>query len=210
MSRSSTAPLGRPSGAQPETLVADAFAQHQTELFAFLRARTRDSEAANDLLSEAFLRLSREVAEGRAPLQLRPWLFRVCANLSVSRARNRAVADAWLDQQRRAEGRREAAASPEAIVLDHERLLAVRAVVDRLGPDARTAILMTADGFAGTEIADAIGRTDVATRALLCPARRRARSQLTHGDSGRDEGTGMRRRVLDPLLQSSEVGVASG
>jgi DNA-directed RNA polymerase specialized sigma24 family protein len=48
-----------------------------------------------------------------------------------------------------------------------------------LTPDARTALMLAAHGFTGHEIAEAIGRSDLATRSLLCRARLRLREQLT-------------------------------
>jgi len=48
--------------------------------------------------------------------------------------------------------------------------------------DARTCLLMAANGFSGREIADAIGRSELATRALICRARIRLRESLTEAD----------------------------
>ena len=42
---------------------------------------------AEDLLQEAFLRLTREVRADRTPDNVRAWLYRVGANLAVSRGR---------------------------------------------------------------------------------------------------------------------------
>ncbi len=46
----------------------------------------------------------------------------------------------------------------------------------------RTALLLAANGFSGAEIAAAIGRSDCATRALMCRARLKLRSRLVGGD----------------------------
>jgi DNA-directed RNA polymerase specialized sigma24 family protein len=47
-----------------------------------------------------------------------------------------------------------------------------------LATDARTALLLSADGFSGEEIAAAIGRSHAATRTLLTRARIRVRLAL--------------------------------
>lgn len=57
-----------------------------------LLALTRDPSIADDLVSEAFLRLALELHAGRAPNDARAWLYRVGANLVVSRARRASVA----------------------------------------------------------------------------------------------------------------------
>ena len=69
-----------------------AWTDHHAEVYAFLVRTTRDPEVAEDLLSEAYLRLTREVRAGRAPDNTRAWLYRVGANLAVSRGRRLSAA----------------------------------------------------------------------------------------------------------------------
>ena len=52
-------------------------------------------------------------------------------------------------------------------------------MLGELGADARTALLMAANGFNGLEIADAIGRSPNATRTLMCRSRLQLRARLT-------------------------------
>ena len=54
----------------------------------------------------------------------------------------------------------------------------VRRTLDAMSPDSRTALLLAANGFSGREIAHALGRTELATRALLCRARTHLRETL--------------------------------
>jgi DNA-directed RNA polymerase specialized sigma24 family protein len=63
-------------------------------------------------------------------------------------------------------------------VLEHERRSALEAALAELGDDARTALLMAANGFSGLEIAEAIGRTGLATRSMMCRARLQLRERL--------------------------------
>ncbi len=74
-------------GALAEAAIATAWSDHHEELYAFLVRTTRDPETAEDLLAEAFLRLTREVRADRTPDHIRAWLYRVAANLAMSRAR---------------------------------------------------------------------------------------------------------------------------
>src|SRR5262245_11741453 len=157
--------------------VADAFESYAAELYSFLRRSTRDERAAEDLLQETFLRLTKEVDAGRTPEQLRGWLYRVASNLVVSRGRRSTTAFAWMT----AHGRQEVGGvvdSPEAQVLARERRSGLDAVLSTLPAEARTALLLSANGFSGEEIAAAIGRSHGATRTLLSRARVRVRIAL--------------------------------
>ena len=44
--------------------------------------------------------------------------------------------------------------------------------------DDRTALMLAAHGFSGREIAAALGRSELATRSLICRARIRLRERL--------------------------------
>jgi RNA polymerase sigma-70 factor, ECF subfamily len=157
--------------------VASAFEAYHAELYSFLRRSTRDERAAEDLLQETFLRLTREVDAGRTPEHLRGWLYRVASNLAVSRGRRYTTAFAWMNQHGR-ESIGGAVDSPEVHVLARERRSGLDAVLATLPAEARTALLLSADGFTGEEIAAAIGRSHGATRTLLSRARVRVRHAL--------------------------------
>ncbi|HMJ81385.1 MAG TPA: sigma factor-like helix-turn-helix DNA-binding protein, partial [Candidatus Dormibacteraeota bacterium] len=52
----------------------------------------------------------------------------------------------------------------------------------------RLALLLAAQGQSGREIAAALGRTESATRTILCRARRRLRDELARGARQTDGG----------------------
>jgi RNA polymerase sigma-70 factor (ECF subfamily) len=149
-----------------------AYEEHADALRGFLAATVRDPAEAEDLLHEAFVRLLTEIAAGRAPDHPRAWLFRVATNLATSRARRRGVA------ARRASEllQRDVAPSPEEQLLEREAALAVHLRLANLPDDARLALLLAAHGFSGAEIARRIGRSELATRSLLCRHRGRLRA----------------------------------
>jgi RNA polymerase sigma-70 factor (ECF subfamily) len=157
--------------------VTAAFELYHAELYSFLRRSTRDEAAAEDLLQEAFLRLTKEVDAGRTPDHLRGWLYRVASNLAISRGRRRVTALDWMSRY----GRRAAEEtfdSPETDILARERSSALDAAMATLPAETRTALLLSADGFTGEEIAEAIGRSHGATRTLLSRARVQVRFEL--------------------------------
>jgi RNA polymerase sigma factor (sigma-70 family) len=148
---------------------------HHRELANFVRALERDPRAAEDIVGETFVRLIDAVRHGRVPDQPRAWLHRVAANLVIDGGRRRTVVTRFLG---RLVDHRTAPAADESVLRDESR----REVWDALAtlsPDARTALMLAAHGFSGHEIAEAIGRSDLATRSLLCRARLRLREQLT-------------------------------
>ena len=63
-------------------------------------------------------------------------------------------------------------------MLARERRSTLDAVLATLPAEARTALLLSADGFSGEEIAAAIGRSHGATRTMLSRARVRVRLAL--------------------------------
>ena len=156
--------------------IAAAFETYHAELYGFIRRGTRDEAAAEDLLQDAFLRLAREVSAGRSPDNIRAWLYRVAANLIVSRARRRRTVVDWLSRQGR--GDTGTVAGPEVSILKRERTAEVDGALAGLSSDARTALLLASQGFSGEEIAEAIGRSPAATRAMMCRARVRVRLEL--------------------------------
>jgi DNA-directed RNA polymerase specialized sigma24 family protein len=74
--------------------------------------------------------------------------------------------------------RRPDAESPESELLGRERASTLDAALAALPADARSALLLSAQGFSGEEIATAIGRSHAATRTLLSRARVRVRLAL--------------------------------
>ncbi len=141
---------------------------------------TRDREAAEDLLQETFIRLITETRAGRQPVQVRAWLYRVAANAAISRGRHGSV---WNRLVPRLLDRREPA-SPEGEALRLERDTELHAALAGLTADARAALLLAAQGFTGHEIAESIGRSDSATRTLLCRSRVQLR-QILEAPEGR-------------------------
>ena len=161
--------------ASPVLAIYDA---HHRELASFIGALERDPRAAEDILSETFLRLIEAVRQDRAPDQPRAWLYRVATNLVVDGGRHRTVVTRVLGRlvDRRTEP------PPEESYLRGEMRREVWAALEELSADARIALLLSAHGFSGREIAASLDRTELATRSLICRARLRLRERLGERD----------------------------
>ena len=168
------------SGLDVERIVGSAYLAHGSALRRYLTSVTRDAAAGEDLTQDAFERLTREVRAGRVPDDLGGWLHRVGHNLAMSRGRRISVAD-----------RRQSelvvsgwAPSPESLTVAGEEQHAASVVLDGLGPVDRQALILAAHGYRGAEIAQSIGRSEVATRTLLCRARAKVRTLMLARQTG--------------------------
>lgn len=167
-------------GIELDLIVEQAYATHLGPLQRRLTASTRDSGVAEDLAQEAFLRLITEVRAGRAPDAPGAWLHRVAQNLVMSRGRRLSVA-ARRDCEL---ARPDSPPSPETLAIDAEDGRLLQVALDELGATDRHALLMAAHGYRGSEIARSIGRTDAATRTLLCRARSKVRDRMVAAGAG--------------------------
>lgn len=169
-------------GANADAFVAATWTALNNELFGFLVRNTRDQDAAEDLVQETFLRLTTEVRQGRVPDNVRAWLYRVASNLAISRGRRVATALRWLSRYGAVEGR-STLASPEAGLLSRERTGAMERALDRLPTHARLALTLSGHGLKGHDIAEAIGRSESATRTLMSRARVTLRRHLAEEEA---------------------------
>ena len=159
--------------ASPRTTV-EAYEEEKQRLAAYAYAMTRDRDVAEDLVQESFLRLLQELGSGRAPDNVSAWLFRVCTNLALSRGRRLMVAQRFLQVSRDSD----VAPAVDAEYLQSEENAAVLDALTSLPADAQAALLMAAHGFSGREIAKVIGRSELATRAMMFRSRQKLRDQL--------------------------------
>jgi RNA polymerase sigma-70 factor (ECF subfamily) len=153
---------------------AAAYDEHAGRLRAFAIAATRDGDVADDVVQDAFLRLVVELKAGRQLSNVGGWLYRVCANLIVSRGRRRGVAD----RMRALLIRREEPPSPETQAIESERDRTLALALSRLPADARVSLLLAARGMGAAEIGLVIHRTPSATRTYICRSRVRLRDEL--------------------------------
>ena len=161
--------------ADVERDVATAYDERAAKLRAFAIAATRKGDVADDVVQDAFLRLVVELKAGRTPTNIGGWLYRVCANLIVSRGRRSSVAD----RMRSLMVRRDASRSPEDEALQDERNRDLAIALSRLPAPARVALLLASRGMDSTEIGIAIHKSPGATRTYLCRARVGLRDELS-------------------------------
>ena len=184
---------------EPAALITLAYERYVPELTAYVAQRFGTRLTPEDVVHEAFARLVREAAAGRLPDQTRPWLYRVAHNIAVSDLRRPSASATSIDEP----GVPEPVASSaeceyEGRVVDLDLQRAFRS----LPLDRRTVLLMAADGYSGREIARAVGRSELATRTLLCRSRRAVRELL---DGTGDDALGRGRRPAAAACRTAPI-----
>lgn len=144
--------------------------------YSVLRSRTE----AEDTVQDVFVRVLKHRGSLPAVRDMRVWLVRIAWNLAVdSRRRARAVSmEPEFTEQLAAKSVPADAALGEA-----ERLQRVLAEIERLPGRERKALLLSAvDEMSVAEVAQVMGRSESAVRALVFRARSRLRERL--GEEG--------------------------
>ena len=149
-----------------EAFVVSAYEAHHAEVFAFLARATRDRSLAVEFLRETYQILAMESRSGQAQAPVRHQLYRVASVLVLERKRT--------TKPSARPGRVVAAPAVDSGPgLGAEASTDIDQALAGLSVEARVALLLSADGFHGDEIAVAIAQPPASTRSLLCLARAR-------------------------------------
>jgi len=161
-------------------IVGTAYDVHAASIRRYLTTVTRDATTAEDLTQDAFVRLTVEVRAGRVPDDIGAWLHRVGHNLAMSRGRRVAVAE----RHRGDLAVTSTPASPDVTAIEREGSEAALAAIECLPVAQRRAVVLATYGVDGPEIARLMGRSQGATRTLLCRARARVRASMLAAEAG--------------------------
>jgi len=162
-------------------VIAAAYETHASTIYGLALRSTRDPDLAADITQEAFLRLLTEGRHGRLPDNVGGWLYRTSSNLVISRARRATVARRFMPRllsHDEPEG-------PETIAIGNEGHRELDAALATLSVADRMALVMSAQGATGEEIAGHLGRSHAATRTHLTRARTRLRAAVLWAEATR-------------------------
>ena len=177
--------LKRGEAAAFEEWVAD----RSGEIYGLLFRMTENAEEARDLTQETFLRAFQSISRFRGEADLRTWIYRIAINQARNRWR-------WWRRRRRdstvsldaPQGQTdqpliatlvEASENPEQQTLAHEREVALRAALRKLGVSYReTVILRDIEGFSYEEIAMTLGINVGTVKSRLARGRQELRRRL--------------------------------
>ena len=157
-----------------DAIVAEWYAAESAGLERYVRSLVRDPDEAADVCQEAFVRLVVTARAGHLPDSPGAWIHRVAHNIVVSEARRRRTGERAIERL----ADRETIPSTEDAIVRRERDRHLVAALSDASADDRTAMLLAAQGYRAREIGQRLGRTELATRALICRARGRLREAM--------------------------------
>ncbi len=143
------------------------YARHEQALSRYCRAIVRDEQDSQDALQSAMMHALAALQAGERELKVRPWLYRIVHNESVSLLRRRRVAeDVQMDEQLAAPG------DVEGAFELRERLALLVCDLRALSERQRAALVMRElSGLSIEEIAGALGTSPGAAKQTLFEAR---------------------------------------
>lgn len=160
--------------------------RHKPGLYGFVRRYVGDSDAAVDVVQEAFVAAWRALDrfDGRRPFGV--WLRAIALNKCRDRARRLAVRRLILgekgDQSAEAQAQPDPTPTGEAWVLTAERRRALQRAIDKLPPKLKEPLLLTYfDELSQQEAADLLGVTVKAIETRVYRARQRLAQLLDAG-----------------------------
>ena len=162
-----------PAGAR--AFVERLYAAHAREIYAYLARMVRDDELAADLTQETFIKAYRANDTLLDQNRARAWLYQIAGRTALDELRRRKIVRfiPWTGESRGE------AASAEDLVLRGRLSGEMERALARIPPRQRQALLLAEiNDLTGLELADALGVSHVAARALLTRARESLRQAL--------------------------------
>lgn len=164
-------------------------AERSGEIYGLLFRLTENSEEARDLTQETFLRAFQNIGRFRGEADLRTWIYRIAINQARNRwrwwRRRRRDATVSLDATQSQSGQTvmatlaESSNNPEQQTLAHEREVALRSALHRVGRAYREAVILRdIEGFTYEEIARTLGINVGTVKSRLARGRQELRQKL--------------------------------
>src|SRR4051812_14355616 len=153
-------------------------------LFRYLHRMTGDTDAADDIAQESFVRLlGRDMPEDEARL----WLFTVATNLFRDGARTHKRRERLLAVR---PWTPTALPRPDEAAESAATVRRVRGALERLAPRDQQMLIMREEGFRYDEIAQVAGVAPGSVGTLLARAARRFVAAWEHGDNDGEQALG--------------------
>jgi RNA polymerase sigma-70 factor, ECF subfamily len=155
--------------------IEQLYAAHSQEIYSYLSRMLRNDELAADLTQETFVKAFRAYDTLTDPTRARAWLYQIAGRTALDELRRQRIVRfiPWTGESRGS------GASAEDIVL-HGRLSAEMERALAAVPERQRQALLLAEinELTGLELAEALGVSHEAARALLTRARESLRQTL--------------------------------
>lgn len=155
--------------------IEQLYAAHHNELYGYLCRMVRDGELAADLTQETFVKAYRAFDSLADLNRARGWLYQIAGRTALDELRRRKIVRfvPWTGESRGAAASAEELALQGRLSGEMERALAAIPARQR-----SALILAEVQDLTGVELAEALGVSHVAARALLTRARESLRQAL--------------------------------
>src|SRR5271163_2721333 len=175
--------LSSMEGSRSEVDLASLVETYSPLLFRVVHSVLRSRAEAEDVVQDVFVRVLEHRRSLGAVRDMRVWLVRIAWNLAVDRRRR--VRPEQMDEIFIA-GLAARSVPADRAVDEARRMKAVLEEMERLPKAERHVLLLAAADELGTaEMAEVLGRSESAVRALLFRARTRLRERLGEGERKR-------------------------
>lgn len=192
------------------TFIEQLFALHHAEIYAYIFRMVRDADLAADFAQDTFIKAYRaqDMLEDRA--KARAWLYQIAHRVVLDEMRRRRIVR-FLPWTGESHG---SAPSAEHLALEMRLSGPMARALARIPERQRAALLMAeVNDLTGLELAEALGISHVAARALLTRARESLRQALADEkqqerdrESALDAAYAEKVRSADPHRHSDDTG----
>ena len=162
-------------GSRDRTFIEELFALHHAEIYAYILRMVRDADVAADFAQDTFIKAykAQDSLEDRA--KARAWLYQIAHRVVLDEMRRRRIVRfmPWTGEGNGA------APSAEHLAMEMRLSGPLARALARIPERQRAALLLAeVNDLTGLELADALGISHVAARALLTRARESLRVAL--------------------------------
>lgn len=144
------------------------FVERREEIYVYLVSLGVRPEEAQEMTQESFMKYFVALGEGQSIANPRAWVYAVAHNLAVnSLARGEVLAVPMATEE-----------TPESLILEPERMAALRNAISSLSPQQQSCLHSRADGFRYKEIAAILGISPSTVGEFLQRAVKRLRKAI--------------------------------
>jgi RNA polymerase sigma-70 factor (ECF subfamily) len=155
--------------------IEELFALHHAEIYAYIYRMVRDSEVAADFSQDTFIKAYRAQASLEDRTKARAWLYQIAHRVVLDEMRRRRIVR-FLPWTGESHG---AAPSAEHLAMEMRLSGPLARALARIPERQRAALLLAeVNDLTGLELAETLGVSHVAARALLTRARESLRQAL--------------------------------
>jgi RNA polymerase sigma-70 factor (ECF subfamily) len=162
-------------GADDRTFIEELFALHHAEIYAYIFRMVRDADVAADFAQDTFVKAYRAQSSLEDRAKARAWLYQIAHRVVLDEMRRRRIVRfmPWTGESYGA------APSAEHLAMEMRLSGPLARALARIPERQRAALLLAeVNDLTGLELADALGISHVAARALLTRARESLRVAL--------------------------------